>query len=107
MASKSLRWVAIPIPLPPEGGSETFVMGELELLLCNAEGRAYVVRDECPHVRVSLKGGEIRGTILECPMHGGQMDLRDASPVALPIQQPGVCYAVRAVDEGWQVALPD
>jgi nitrite reductase/ring-hydroxylating ferredoxin subunit len=107
VASESLRWVEIPIGLPPEGGSETFVVGDLELLLCNAEGKAYVVKDECPHVKASLKGGEIRGTILECPLHGGQMDLRDASAVALPIQQPGVCYRVRAVGEGWQVALPD
>ncbi len=107
MASESLRWVAIPIGLPPEGGSETFAVGDLELLLCNAEGRAYVIRDECPHVKSSLKGGEIRGTILECPLHGGQIDLRDASAVALPIRRLGVCYSVRAAGEGWQVALPD
>jgi len=106
VAEESLRWVEIPILLPPEGGSETFAVGDLELLLCNAEGKAYVVRDECPHVKSSLKGGEIQGTILECPLHGGQMDLRDASAVALPIRRPGVCYSVRPSGEGWQVALP-
>ena len=88
MAEESLRWVEIPVRLPPLGGSETFAVGDLELLLCNAEGKAYVIRDECPHVRSSLKGAEIRGTILECPLHGGQMDLRVASPVALPFRQP-------------------
>ena len=81
-------------------------MGELPLLLCNAEGQPYVIRDECPHVQTSMKGGLIKGTILECPLHGGQLDLRDGSPVAMPIRRPGTCFPVRAEGEGWQVGLP-
>jgi len=100
-------WVEIPIPLPPTGQSETFTLGGLELLLCNAGGTPYVVRDQCPHVRTSMKGGLIRGTILECPLHGGLMDLRDGSPKGMPIRRPGTCYRVRAEGAGWQVELPD
>ena len=100
------HWIEIPIPLPPEGGTETFAVGDLELLLCNSGGTPYVVKDECPHVQTSLKGAQIQGTIIECPLHGGQMDLRDGSPVAMPIRRPGTCYAVRADGDGWQVELP-
>jgi nitrite reductase/ring-hydroxylating ferredoxin subunit len=94
--------------MPPTGQSEAFAVGELSLLLCNANGTPYVVHDECPHIRTSMKGGLIRGTILECPLHGGLMDLRDGSPAGMPIRRPGTCYAVRTASqrEGWEVAIP-
>ena len=105
-ADEDLRWVEIPIELPPTGQTETFSIGDLDLLLCNAEGTAYVVRDQCPHVRTSMKGGLIRGTILECPLHGGLMDLRDGAPKGMPIRRPGTCYAVRTRDSHLEVGLP-
>lgn len=105
-ADEGLRWVEIPIDLPRPGQTETFVVGDLKLLLCNAGGTPYVVKDECPHVRTSMKGGLIRGTILECPMHGGRMDLRDGAPKGMPIRRPGTCYPVRGRGGAWQVGLP-
>ena len=101
-----LRWVDVPIPLPAAGGSERFAVGALELLLCNAEGSPRIIRDECPHVQTSLRGGLIRGTILECPLHGGQLDLRDGSPVRMPIRRAACVYPVRSTGAGWQVGLP-
>jgi nitrite reductase/ring-hydroxylating ferredoxin subunit len=100
------RWVEIPVALPGEGETEVFEIGDLELLLCNAEGKPFVIRDQCPHVQTSMKGGRVRGTILECPLHGGLLDLRDGSPVALPIRRPATCYPVRSAGTGWQVGLP-
>lgn len=101
-----LDWVEIPIPLPPDGRNATFEVGELVLLLCNAAGTPYVVRDECPHVKTSLQGGLIKGTILECPLHGGLLDLRDGRPVAMPIRRPVTCYPVRSDGNGWRVGIP-
>ena len=103
---EDLRWFSIPIQLPPDGETETFSIEGVELLLCNASGTPYVVKDECPHVQTSMKGGFVRGTILECPLHGGQMDLRDGSPVAMPIRRAGTCYSIRADGAAWQVGLP-
>jgi nitrite reductase/ring-hydroxylating ferredoxin subunit len=106
-AGAGLRWVGIPIALPPVGGNATFEVGSLALLFCNAGGTPFVVRDECPHVRTSLQGGLIRGTILECPLHGGQLDLRDGRPVAMPIRRAVACYSVRKAGEGYEVGIPD
>lgn len=103
---EALCWVEIPIPLPALGQTETFSVGGLGLLLCNARGMPYVIKDQCPHVKTSMKGGLIRGTILECPLHGGLMDLRDGSPKGMPIRRPGVCYRVRAQAGRWQVEVP-
>jgi nitrite reductase/ring-hydroxylating ferredoxin subunit len=106
MTEARLRWVPVPIPLPEPGGTERFVVDALELLLCNTGGTPRVVQDECPHVHTSLRGGLLKGTILECPMHGGQLDLRDGSPVRMPIRRAACVYPVRAAGDGWQVGLP-
>jgi len=101
-----IDWAPVPIPLPASGGNATFELRGLALLLCNAGGTPYVVRDECPHVRTSMQGGLIKGTILECPLHGGLLDLRDGSPVAMPIRRPVACYPVRYGEAGLEVGLP-
>ena len=105
-ATPELRWVDVPVGMPPEGQVAAFSIGALALLLCNAEGTPFVVHDECPHVRVSMAGALIRGTLLECPLHGGLMDVRDGSPQGMPIRRPGTCYAVRAEGDALQVAVP-
>lgn len=103
------RWLAIPILLPDPGCSRSFELEGQRLLLCNAEGTPYVIRDECPHVQTSMQGAIIRGTILECPLHGGRLDLRDGSPVAMPIRRPATCHPVRWRSEGTglELGLPD
>lgn len=105
-SESQIEWAEIPIPLPDPGQSEVFEVGELRMLLCNAAGTAYVVHDECPHVRTSMKGGLIRGTLLECPLHGGLMDLRDGAPAGMPIRRRGRCFPVRAEGDGLWVGVP-
>lgn len=104
--ASATRWVDVPVPLPAEGETVAFEIGDLALLLCHAEGAAYVLHDACPHVRTSMAGARIRGTLLECPLHGGLMDVRDGSPAGMPIRRPGTCYPVRASEGRLQVGLP-
>jgi 3-phenylpropionate/trans-cinnamate dioxygenase ferredoxin subunit len=100
-------WCAIPAALPEPGGTRAFELRSRRLLLCNAGGTPYVIENSCPHVRVSLEGGAIEGTVLECPHHGGRLDLRDGRPVRLPIRQSAETFAVRvAADGGLEVAIP-
>ena len=106
-ANGELRWLPIPIALPPVGSSRGFEVASRKLLLCNAGGTPYVVEDSCPHVRVSMEGGAIEGTVFECPHHGGRFDLRDGRPVRLPIRRSVATYAVRAAaGGGLDVAIP-
>lgn len=103
---EDVRWLDLPIPLPAKGEHATFELEGERLLVVNAGGTPFVVVDECPHVRVSLAGGTLRGTSFECPMHGGRFDLRSGAPLALPIRKPATCRAVRREGERWQVGLP-
>ena len=105
--AEAQRWFAVPVPLPATGSTTPFEVEGQALLLCNAEGTLYVVDNECPHQRVPLTGAVVRGTVLECPLHGGKLDVRDGSAQGLPIRKAAPCYALRSgPDGGWQVALP-
>jgi nitrite reductase/ring-hydroxylating ferredoxin subunit len=99
--------VLIPIPLPPPGGSSAFELASRKLLLCNAGGTPYVVEDSCPHVRVSMQGGAIDGTVFECPHHGGRFDLRDGAPLRMPIRRAVATFALRETAGGLEVAIPE
>jgi len=101
----AVDWVAIPVALPPEGRTAPFTLHGEELLLCNAGGAPFVVRDRCPHARTPLAGGRLRGFVLECPLHGGKIDVRDGSPAAPPVRTPVATFAVRAADGVLEVAL--
>jgi 3-phenylpropionate/trans-cinnamate dioxygenase ferredoxin subunit len=100
-------WHRVPVALPPPGESRAFELRSRKLLLCNAGGTAYVIENACPHVRVSLEGGAIEGTVLECPHHGGRLDLRDGRPLRLPIRRGVATFAVRSASDGTlEVAIP-
>ena len=66
-----------------------------ELLVCNADGRFYAIQNRCPHATVRLDAAVLRGCILECPVHGGRLDVRDGSPQGHPIRRPATTYRVR------------
>ena len=98
-------WHRVPVPLPAVGRTCGFEVAGRRLLLCNAEGVPYVVEDRCPHVQVPLEGGVLSGAVLECPLHGGRLDVRDGQPVALPIRKAVACFAVRREDGAFFVEV--
>jgi 3-phenylpropionate/trans-cinnamate dioxygenase ferredoxin subunit len=106
--TQQLAWYPVAIALPPPGETRPFELRSRKLLLCNAAGTAYVIEDSCPHVRVSMAGAVLDGCVLECPHHGGRLDVRDGRPVRLPIRRGVETYAVRASAEGGvEVALKE
>jgi len=99
-------WADIPVALPPPGGMAAFELGGLELVLCNAGGTPRVIEDRCPHADVALSAGRLEGFVLECPLHGGKLDVRDGKPAAPPIRRPVRTFAVRARGEQLQLEVP-
>jgi len=66
-----------------------------EILLANIDGQAYAIGDRCTHLRGHLHRGYVRGTTVECPLHGSRFDLADG----------GVCNWV--THPAWYKALMD
>ena len=99
-------WQDVPVALPPPGGMTAFEAEGFRLVLCNAEGAPYVVQDRCPHAFAALSEGRLEGHVLECPLHGGKLDVRNGRPAAAPIRQPVRTFAVRQAGEQLQMEIP-
>ena len=89
----------------PGSGLRALAVEGRELLLCRAEGGWYVLENRCPHAGVPLSGGRLDGCLLECPFHGGKLDVRDGSPQAPPIRRRATTFDVRAVPDGVEIEL--
>jgi 3-phenylpropionate/trans-cinnamate dioxygenase ferredoxin subunit len=92
--------------MPAPGRTQGFLIGELALLLCNVDDEPYVLRDECSHARTPLSGGRLCGFVLECPLHGGKIDVRDGAPAAPPVRRPVAIFPVRRNGDRIEVAIP-
>ena len=100
------NWHAVPVGMPEPGRTAPFHLGGRDLLLCNVNGMPYVLDDRCSHARTSLAGGRLCGFLLECPLHGGKVDVRDGSPAAAPVRRPVAVFPARRVDDRVEIALP-
>jgi nitrite reductase/ring-hydroxylating ferredoxin subunit len=85
------------------GGLREVKIGERAVLVCNAGGSIHAIENRCPHAAVPLGHGRLVGHVLECPYHGGTLDVRDGSPRSLPIRKPVATFAVREVEGGVEI----
>jgi nitrite reductase/ring-hydroxylating ferredoxin subunit len=65
----------------PETAREPGTMTALEVggervALANVDGTVYAFGDACPHRQCSLAEGTLAGTVVTCPCHGSQFDIR-------------------------------
>ena len=52
-----------------------------EILLAMVEDKFYAVDNRCTHLEGDLSKGKLKGTIISCPLHGTQFDLRNGKVV--------------------------
>ena len=79
--------------------------GEVRILFGNADGELYAIENKCPHIQIPLDGGRLIGFVLECPLHGGKIDVRDGSPVSQPIRKRVATYTTRTSNGAVEVSL--
>ena len=48
-----------------------------EYLIARVEDKYYAADNRCPHMGGNLSQGKLEGTIVTCPRHGSQFDLKD------------------------------
>jgi len=63
------------------GMMKKVVIGDRAILLANVQGRLYATDALCPHLQADLSEGTLHGTVLTCPLHGSEFDIRDGHVV--------------------------
>ena len=57
------------------------VVGGKEVLLANVDGSYYAIANKCTHLGGSLVKGSLNGSIVTCPRHGAQFDVKTGQAV--------------------------
>ena len=52
-----------------------------DILIANVGGKYYAAEGHCPHMKGNLSKGKLNGTIVTCPLHGSQFDLKTGKTV--------------------------
>lgn len=66
------------------GSIKKVQVGGEDALVANVGGNLYAITSTCTHRGGPLHEGEIKGTVVICPWHGGQFDLKTGKAVAPP-----------------------
>jgi len=64
-----------------DGTMKEILTQGLEILLARVGDKYYATGNRCPHLGGKLSQGKLEGTIVTCPRHGSQFDLRDGKTV--------------------------
>ena len=85
------------------GGLQAARLGERKVLICRVADDYFAIENFCPHAAVPLSRGKLHGHELECPFHGGRLDVRTGAPIHPPIRRPAATFAVHRVEGGLEI----
>jgi nitrite reductase (NADH) small subunit len=90
--------------LPPGKGGE-FIVGERIVALFNVDGQFYALDGICPHQGGPLGKGTLTGSVVTCPWHGFQFDVRTGQhQISRTLIQP--TFPTKVEDGAVWVELP-
>jgi nitrite reductase (NADH) small subunit/3-phenylpropionate/trans-cinnamate dioxygenase ferredoxin subunit len=87
----------------PAGKLKKVQVSKEDVVIANIDGKIYAMTAMCTHRGGPLDEGELEGTTVICPYHGGQFDITTGKVVAPPPKKDEVSFEVRI--EGTDVLL--
>ena len=60
-----------------DGAMKSISTKQGEFLLARVGNDYYAANNRCPHMKGKLDQGKLEGTVVTCPLHGSQFDLKD------------------------------
>lgn len=89
----------------PVGASKEVAFEGRVYALFNVDGVVSAIDGICPHQGGPLADGLVEGTMVTCPWHGWQFDIRSGkTPLGPKVKQP--VYEVKIEDQDVLVAVP-
>jgi nitrite reductase/ring-hydroxylating ferredoxin subunit len=102
------KWIAAAnLEEVPPGSVKGIELEGRDLALSNVEGTIYCTENVCSHAYALLSDGWLEGTVLECPLHGGQFDVVTGNALCAPVTEALVVYRARTIDNRIEVLIPD
>ena len=98
------NWVPVG-GLPSAEGMHAVTVGTLRLALYQVDGSLFCTDNVCTHAFALLTDGWLEGTVIECPLHAGQFDIRTGCGMGPPIDKPIRTYAVRVEGDQVEIAI--
>lgn len=62
-----------------QGEMRMFKVSGKEILVARFGDEYYATDNRCPHLGGQLVNGNLNGSVVTCPLHGSQFDLKDGS----------------------------
>jgi nitrite reductase/ring-hydroxylating ferredoxin subunit len=86
---------------PPEPGKAVRILVEnTAIAVFNVGGQLYAIDAKCTHVGGPLDQGPVHATVVTCPWHGSQFDVRTGTVVQGPAARPVKSYRVQVSGDG-------
>jgi nitrite reductase/ring-hydroxylating ferredoxin subunit len=91
--------------VPPGTLKQIMLDVDTQICLANVDGTLYAINGECTHMSGPLGEGELDGTTVTCPWHGGEFNVTTGELVGGPPDDPVAVYQVRVEGDEVQVEV--
>jgi 3-phenylpropionate/trans-cinnamate dioxygenase ferredoxin subunit len=75
-----------------DGQMKMVMAGDKEILLAKVGDSIYAAQNRCPHMGGNLSRGTLDGTVVTCPHHHSQFDLKDGRVLRWTTWSPVVLF---------------
>src|SRR6185503_13323993 len=89
----------IPLSELTDGAMVPGAVDGEEAILVRADGKVYALGGLCTHYHAKLCDGLLTGTVLRCPMHHSQFDVRTGEAVCAPALDALPCWRVETMGD--------
>jgi 3-phenylpropionate/trans-cinnamate dioxygenase ferredoxin subunit len=84
----------------PEGRLKKVQVAGQDVVVASIGGKIFAIYDSCTHKGAPLSEGEIDGTTIVCPRHGGQFDIMTGRVVSPPPVKDEATFEVQIRGSG-------
>ena len=64
-----------------DGSKKKVTARDQEIMLARVGTNYYAIANRCPHMGGDLSMGTLEGTVITCPRHGSQFDIKDGKVI--------------------------
>jgi len=90
----------------PTGERILLEIGGLPIVIFNIAGSLYAIADLCSHDDGPVGEGEIDGSEVICPRHGGRFNIKTGAVTRAPAVEDIPAYPIHILDGKVQIGIP-